>query len=324
MNANSVIRKVNVICLAISIINILLPGLILSIFSLILYKIMLNLFGSSVLIQIVCFLIILGLDYLVCNAFQFLGKHLKMKTYINLVSPVISEHFKAKEYDKITQKTYKYLPIHFGDMICSSYMQGNINKIIELSKYVPKNDYHMYYCATVITKMRAYLLVDDVENLKLCMKELLDFSKKDKASREAFEQIAIYDFFNYYIEKDYDKCLEIITNRKVITNFNKLETSFHLALIKYKLGEYDKAKEQFNIVKKLAPNTFYEIVSNKYLDIIDVQSCQEIDFSDVLAGTNENMDDIIVLDIYAWAKLRGFEILIANLIFILLFILFTI
>lgn len=203
-------------------------------------------------------LIIFALSY-------FLYQKIKIKLQYKYVYSILYDDLDAKKYYDETMKKSKFA-LNTSPSITANWFVGNYKYLEEFltneMSMAKGNQAELFaFCLKYV-----YFETNNLEK----MREIHDFAKE-------MDLGIVNDFFIHYVNEEFELCLKecdkiedwVRNQKNKHVTFEMVRINFMRAVVYYRLGEFDKARELFENITQTAPNMQYADISQNYLKAIE-------------------------------------------------------
>lgn len=97
------------------------------------------------------------------------------------------------------------------------------------------------------------------------------------------------EFFESYLNDDFEKCIITLNKKKRKTNYQKVNKDLSLAIIYYRSGDMTQSKMLFEEISQKAPEMNFAKISQKYLEAIENSAGIDVSFSDMLQPKSDEL-----------------------------------
>ena len=134
------------------------------------------------------------------------------------------------------------------------------------------------------------LLLSDKNTLKQKFFGILKFIFLGINDNKTLKMVsAKREFFESYLNDDFDKCIITLNKKKRKTNYQKVNKDFYRAIIYYRSGDMTQSKMLFEEIIQKAPKMNFAKISQKYLEAIENSAGIDVSFSDMLQPQSDEL-----------------------------------
>ena len=227
---------------------------------------------------IVLMIFSINFNIVVCFiTYYIIGRAIKIKLYNKYINSALTIELNPQKYSAILNEG-KICSNHYLETITSAYMLGDYQKTINICTNLFDNQklkrYKYYYLVYIA---RCYFLTNDLQSLMEICKKFEEIVSKEKNESKIKEKFRVFELYNNYLNENYNSCKEYLISQKNNPKFSKDKFSqitfdFSLAIIDYKCGNFESAKQKFNNIIAIAPHINLATISKNYINAIESKS----------------------------------------------------
>ena len=190
----------------------------------------------------------------------------------------------------------------------SFYFIGDYRNMVSLCSESMKSDKRKVFQFTYLFMLaEVYFELGEKEKLKYTC-EKIDLLASDKTTfKQKFFGILKFiflgindnktlkmvfakrEFFESYLNDDFEKCIITLNKKKRKTNYQKVNKDLSLAIIYYRSGDMTQSKMLFEEISQKAPKMNFAKISQKYLEAIENSAGIDVSFSDMLQPQSDEL-----------------------------------
>lgn len=160
----------------------------------------------------------------------------------------------------------------------AEWYAGNYGKLVTLASAGYRASKSLQEkCICLAFLARAYFEAHDVEKLREITDLFFRLRETNPDQKKLFARFKAFEFYRAFVDEDYAQCMELTKEQMKRFKTKRMEDKLNLltyrsneAVCSYWLGDYQKAKEQFEYFIQNTPNlnNFHELAA-KYLSAIE-------------------------------------------------------
>lgn len=175
-------------------------------------------------------------------------------------------------------ETGKIVSNHLFEKIYFSYYSGDYQTVINICSAKLKDAKHKKYEYWYMLYLaRSYFDLGDFENLSLIYDRFQTTTEADAKCEQIRNKYIYFKFIGLYLKGEFAECKELyeglLSNTKPHNSktlkLNDIQTKFTYAISCYKSQDTENATKIFNYIVTEAPQLYFAVISQKYLNAIE-------------------------------------------------------
>lgn len=190
--------------------------------------------------------------------------------------PVLFKQLDAEKFKKAISSSDLFFPPISYKINASIYSGDYLAAVSICTKKLKEKCSLKNKCRYLSVLAEAYFELGDDEKLKAVCDKFSEVTEKSKNPKKMKSQFPLFRFYRHCLDRNFENCLAIYDDIKANSNpksltykIDGLYGDFNCAVIYYKMGDYEKAKQYFAKVTKKGAKMNASTLAKEYLYAIE-------------------------------------------------------